>query len=310
MPGIGLISNPESRANRRDPERRKELATLVGNRGAARETRTLEDLHRAAEDFKAADIDILAINGGDGTIHVTLTAFLTVYGAASFPKVAILRGGTMNTIAEGLGIKGSPEDILFQVLERYHRGEDIQVLERHVLRVDGRYGFIFGNGLIAQFMQAYYDTGRPSPETGAVLMGRTIGSALFGTPFAQRVLKRFHGEIVVDGKVWENRDFLAVAAATVPELGLGFAPFYHCTQKPGHFALIGIFAEPMGLVRELVRVYRAQPIGQDKCITSVARHMTLQSDEEFAYIVDGDLYRAKERLTVETGPLLSIVLPA
>jgi diacylglycerol kinase family enzyme len=309
MPGIGLISNPESRANRRDPARREELAYLLGNRGAARETRTLDDLYRTAEEFKAADIDLLCINGGDGTIHVTLTAFLTVYGSSPLPRVAILRGGTMNTIAEGLGITGTPEDILFRILERYHRGLDLVCVERHVMRVEDRYGFLFGNGLISNFMQAYYDTGRPSPQIGALLVGRTVGSTLFGTPFAQRVLHRFHGQVTVDANVWEQRDFLTIAAATVPQLGLGFTPFSHCTQRPNHFAVIGIFCEPMGLVRELWRVYRGQPMGEDKCVTTVARHMTLESDEEFPYIVDGEVYRSKGRLVIETGPLLAIVHP-
>src|SRR5262245_26600804 len=103
----------------------RELAYLLGSRGSAEATRSIDDLYRAAEEFKAADIDVLGINGGDGTIHVTLTAFLQVYGGAAFPKVALLRGGTLNTVARGLGIFGDSQDLLYDVTDRYRRGVDL-----------------------------------------------------------------------------------------------------------------------------------------------------------------------------------------
>src|SRR5687767_12512499 len=123
----------------------RELGYLLGSRGSAEATRSLDDLYRAAEEFKAAEIDILGINGGDGTIHVTLTAFLQVYGEAPLPRVALLRGGTLNTIANGLGIAGDSQRLLYEVIDRYHQNEEMATREQAILQIGDRYGFIWGN---------------------------------------------------------------------------------------------------------------------------------------------------------------------
>lgn len=309
MSGIGIITNPRSRANRRDPSRVRALAYLVGSRGAAEATGSLDDLYRAAESFKAAGIDVLGINGGDGTIHVTLSAFLDVYGAAPFPLVAILRGGTLNTIARGLGIFGRTERLLYEILDRYHQGEPLRTVERPILRIGDKHGFIFGNGLVANFLDAYYATGRPSPMTGALTLLRGIGSAAVGGKLVRRLFRRFEGQITADGERWARRDFVTVAGATVPEIGLGFAPFYRCDERPGHFALLGIHASPLAVVLDLPRIYRGRAMRRDRCISAVAADVLLEFDEPIRYTIDGDLYTGERELRLRTGPLLRFVLP-
>ena len=258
MPGIGVITNPRSRLNKRHPPKMRQLGYLLGSRGSAEATRTIDDLYRAAEEFKAAGIDILGINGGDGTIHVTLTAFLKVYDGAPLPKVAILRGGTLNTIAAGLGIHGKTDELLYNVIDRYHQGDEFTVVERPILGIGEQYGFIFGNGIIANFLDAYYSTGKPSPWTGAKVLGRAVASALFRTRFTKDLFSRWKGQVTVDGEPWARHDFATLCAATVPEVGLGFKPFYRCFEKPGTFAFLGIHTAALGIVLELLRVHRGR----------------------------------------------------
>jgi diacylglycerol kinase (ATP) len=310
MPGIGVITNPRSRVNKKDPSKMQKLGYLLGSRGSAEATRSLDDLYRAAEEFKQAGIDILGINGGDGTIHVTLSAFLKVYGDAPFPKVAILRGGTLNTIASGIGItRGKPQDLLYTVIDRYHTGEELRVVERNILQVGEAYGFIFGNGLIANFLGAYYATGKPSPMMGAKVLARTIASIIFRTKFAKHLFRRFHGRVVVDGEVWAREDFVTLTAATVPEIGLGFKPFYRCDEKPDHFALVGIHCSPIGVALDLPRIHRGQPMKRHKAISAIPREVTIESDEPFAYTIDGDLYEGATSLVLKTGPKLQLIVP-
>ena len=98
-------------------------------------------------------------------------------------------------------------------------------------------------------------------------------------------------------------------ASTVPEIGLGFKPFYRCNERPGHFAFLGIHTTPMSLIMELRRIYTGRAMRRDKVISSVARAATIESDEEFRYIIDGDPHTAKGSLTLKTGPTLQIIIP-
>jgi diacylglycerol kinase family enzyme len=288
----------------------RQLGYLLGSRGSAEATRSIDDLYRAAEEFKAAGIDILGINGGDGTLHVTLTAFIQVYGSETpLPKIAILRGGTLNTIARGLGIFGKTQDILYGIIDRYHQGEDFKTIERPVMQIGDKYGFLFGNGLIANFLAAYYATGKPSPWMGVKVMLRAIGSAIFRTKFTKHLARRFHGRVTADGQTWAREDFCAITGGTVPEIGVGFAPFYRCFEKEGRFALLGIHCGPIGFALDLPRVYRSKPMRRDKAISEVCTDVKIESDEDFDYMIDGDIYHGARDLVIKTGPKLQIIIP-
>jgi len=307
VPGIGVITNPRSRINKRDPSHMRRLGYLLGSRGAAEATRSLDDLYRVAEEFKRVEIDVLGINGGDGTIHHTLTAFIRTYGDQPLPLIALLRGGTMNTIANSLGIKGNPPKLLFELADRYHNHDAFDVFEHPILSIGDAYGYIFGSGLLYNFLEAYYATGRPSPVMAARLLAKACLSAMIGGRFARRVTRRFHARVIVDGDAWAREDFVTVTAATVEQLGFGFKPFYRVGERPDAFPVLGIHPpSPLAIATELPRVRMGRPIRRDKVIDTLAREVRFEA-EQIEYIVDGDLYTAKGSLRVGLGPKLRMV---
>jgi diacylglycerol kinase family enzyme len=311
MPGIGLITNPRARTNKKDPARMRRLGYLLGSQGLPEATKSLDDLYRVAEEFRLSGIDILGINGGDGTIGCTLTAFLKVYQAAGtpLPLVAILRGGTMNTIANSIGIKGAPGKLLFDVLDRYHNLEPFTYYEREVLQVGDDYGFIFGNGVIHNYLKAYYATGNPNPQVAAQVLLRGIWSSLVGGQFARDLTKRFRAHVSADGRDWAVDDFICVAAAAVEQIGLGFAPFYRTNEQPGTFACLGIHTTAMGFVAELPRIRRARPMRRDKVIDVVAREVLFESREALEYTLDGDTHETGTTLRIGLGPKVRFIVP-
>jgi diacylglycerol kinase (ATP) len=310
MPGIGVVTNPRSKANRRDPAGMHRLAYLLGARGETQATGSLDDLYRAAEQFKAAGIDVLGIHGGDGTLHVTLSAFIQVYGDTPLPAVAILGGGTLNTIMRGLRIRGEPQSILYQVIERYHEGRELPTIERPVMRIGAQHGFIFGTGLIANFLEAYYATGKPSPTTGALLLVRAAASALVRGRFARGLARRLDARVRVDGNAWPWTDYCTVTCGTVPEIGIGFAPYARCMESVQHFAYVGFHCQPNEIVWELPRIYRGQAVAPSKAESGLAREMILEADEPMKYMIDGDLHTHEGGpLTIAAGPVLRIVVP-
>ena len=105
MPGIGVIFNPRSGRNLRDPRAARRLARSLGDHGVIREAGSIDELYRVAEDFRRLEIDVLGISGGDGTNGTTITGFIDVYEGNALPQLAFLRGGTMNTVANSVGVR-------------------------------------------------------------------------------------------------------------------------------------------------------------------------------------------------------------
>jgi diacylglycerol kinase family enzyme len=307
VPGIGLITNPRSRANKRDPSKPRKLGYLIGSHGTAEATKSLDDLYRVCEEFKKERIEVLGISGGDGTMHHTLTAMIKTYGDQPLPLVAILRGGTMNTIANSLGIRGETPKLLFELVDKHRRGQELDVFEREVLQVGDKYGFIFGNGIIYNFLHEYYATGDPSPSTAAKLILSAAASTMVSGPLSQRIYRRFHARVVADGDEWACEDFITVAAAVVEQIGLGFRLFYRCNERPASFAVLGIHTSALGFVTELGRIRAGKSMRRDKVIDAVAREVIFSSDEQLEYIIDGDTYICADSLTLRTGPRLRFV---
>jgi diacylglycerol kinase family enzyme len=307
VPGIGLITNPRSRVNLRDPGRARRLSYLVGSHGNAEATQSIDDLYRVCEEFKKERIDVLGISGGDGTLHHTLTALIRTYAdEVPLPPVAILRGGTMNTIARSFGIVGDAPKLTFELVDRHRRGllDTFPWVERDILQVGDKYGFIFGNGIIYNFLHEYYASGTPSPATAAQLIMRAAGSSMVRGPLARRIYKRFHARVVADGDRWACEDFITVAAAVVEQIGLGFKPFYRVHERPDAFALLGIHTTAVGFVAELPNIMAGKPMRRDKVIDQTATNVLFESDEQLEYIIDGDTYVQDGGLRLQVGPTL------
>ena len=314
MAGIGVVLNPKSRKNLKDPRAARRLASALGDHGVVREARSLDDLHRIAEDFKKLGIDVLGISGGDGTNHVTLTGFIDVYAGSMLPQIAFLRGGTMNTVANSCGVApGKPDSLLSRVLRRYTmRGvRPLENVERHVARIGEHYGFLFGTGTVRGFLAEYYSGGPPDPVIAAKTLLRGVGSTLVGGEMVKRMCAPFRGRVLFDdGTSWEERDYLTTAGGTIDQIGLNFKPFYRYAERPGCFHILGIYASPGRFVRNLPRVLMGKPLGKGAAYDAVVPAATIEArlGERVAYMIDGDLHETGRELRVEIGPKVRIVV--
>jgi diacylglycerol kinase (ATP) len=310
--GIGLIINVRAHANQHVPDRPRHLIRLIGAHDHVATTRSLDDLDGACRQLARDQPEIVAISGGDGTLHQTLTALIRSYGGQALPVIAILRGGAMNIVAESLGIHGDPVELLRALLQLRRRGlapARLETFEHGLLQVGDRYGFMFGAGVIHDFLKAYYATGRPSPLTAARLLLRAAASTLIGGPLSKQLYHPFHARVVADELAWSRERFVALCAATIEQIGLGFRPFYRWRERPDGFAVLGIETTPLGLLRELPRVKAGKPIRRNKVSDAVAREVALTPTDprELGYMIDGDLYTTDRTLTITRGPTLKFV---
>jgi len=319
VPGIGVVLNPRSRRNLRDPRAADRLARRLGDVGVVRQANSIDELYRIAEDFRHADIDVLAISGGDGTNHVTLTGFLDVYAGHTMPQVALLRGGTMNTVANSVGVRhGRPEGLLGRLIRDYAQqlNMPLENVERHVMRIaptDGtkaHYGFLFGTGVVHGFLAEYYAGGDPTPLVAAKVLARGVGSAMIGGQTIRRMAKPFRGSVKLgDGTSWEERDYLAVAAGTIAHIGLNFKPFHRYDELPGRFHLLGIHTTPWSFVKDMPRIHRGEPMRPGKTFDAILKRAVVRSaDGHMRYMIDGDLHEASGDVEVTIGPKVKLVV--
>ena len=226
MPGIGIISNPHSKLNRKNPQRHEYLTYIAGEEGHVAVTQTLEDLAKVASDFKEHGIKILAINGGDGTISQTLTAFIKAYDGAPLPKIAILRGGTINVLAENLGIKGSPEQVLYRLIERHSINNLTVTRKISTICIEGQYGFSFGNGTTAGFLELFYKKIKLGP-LGSILYwaSKSFYLKFLAPNYTKRPSKAIETSAEVDDRTVEKHPAIATFIASIPRMPLGFNLF-------------------------------------------------------------------------------------
>jgi len=341
MPGIGVIYNPRSGRNLRDPKAARRLSVALGDHGVVREAGSIDELYRVAEDFRSLDIDVLGISGGDGTNGVTITGFLDVYQSAALPQIAFLRGGTMNTAANSVGVRrGVPKDLLDRLVQAYVERASIplQNVERHVLKLRGdcagtrsqrsaadaapasmrspplaeKHGFVFGTGVVCGYLAEYYagGKGKPDPVVAAKTLLRGIGSAIVGGEMIRRMAEPFRGTVELDdGTVWEERDYLSVAGGTIDQIGLNFRPFHRYGEQPGRFHVLGIHTSPMGFVTQLPRIWRAAPMQPGHTFEATTTSVVIRSPSSpIRYMVDGDLHECDGPLHVSIGPRVRIVV--
>src|SRR5581483_4787054 len=308
---IAVFVNPRSRANRRNPRIAAELQSILGETGRVFATRSLDELAEVAADLQREPPAVIAVHGGDGTLHQVLTALLRAWGERPLPPLAALCGGTMNVVASSLGIRDRPDSFVRHLAESARTGQALETLQRRCIRVGDRHGFIFGNGLMANFLTEYYAPGTYGPGRALWLMMRVLASAVVLGPFVRRVFDRFRGKVTIDGQALPWADFVSIGAATVSQVGLGFKLIHRADEDPERFGVVAIHAGPLSLVRDLVPVRAGRGLAASHAFSAVASSMHIApSDGAMAYTIDGDLYRIEGPLTISAGPHLQLVKPA
>ncbi|MBW2462810.1 MAG: diacylglycerol kinase [Deltaproteobacteria bacterium] len=320
--GIGVIVNPLSRKHREAPALGGRLREVLNGAGVVAEAGTPESLEAAARDFQREGIDVLAVSGGDGTASFVLTAFERAYRDEPLPKVALLRGGTMNTVANGLGVpRGTPEKLLSRLVQRHSRGEGLDSSARVTLRVqapspngspgESRLGFLFGIGLGYGFLEEYYRRGdpHPTPADAAKTLARLSASIVTRGQTAKRVAAKVPVSIVADGRPWTTREYMTVLAGTVPEVGLGFRPFFRMEDGVDAFHLVGVHGPAPKVVARLPNVRAGKPLGEDCAEEALLERATLSCPKGgvVRYFLDGDLFQTDGDLQVEVGPRIRFV---
>ena len=285
------------------------MERIVGNLGLVRATESLDAIADVMREFRERGVDILAVCGGDGSDHCTLTAVDQVYGGAPWPLLLPLRAGTINYVADDIGgVRGSPEQMLQRVVSAHKRGHPHVTTERDVLRVNGQeLGFVLSFGTAVNFLRVYYAHETQGPVWAARLLGRAMVSAALGTHLARSIFQAVEADIVCDDEVLPFRQFTFFFAGTVRHVALGFQPTYMGDRKRGFCHVLGGPIAARRLVRYAVRVHRGFPTNDPLLYDNLCRRFTIRFARPSHYMLDGDVLGPTDRLDVDVYRRLTFV---
>jgi len=266
MVRIGVLNNLRSG---RGMSRVQQILALLESHGDVLhlETDSAALVPEALADFEKEGVDLLVVNGGDGTLQRILSELLgRDDGSAWLPGVAPIRGGRTNMSAIDLGSHRHPARGLSALIDAARNGRLAErEVSRPVLRVDlgsedgVQYGVFFGAGMLHRAVQLthnHFPEGRAQGLFGAgivtaVLLGRAAFGRTGGVLHAEKM------QVSVDGELAESRELRLVMATSADRLFLGLRPFWG--RGAGGVRLTTLSADVQGLKRAALGVLRGRP---------------------------------------------------
>src|SRR5262249_11851472 len=132
MSRIGVISNLRSQRNR--DEIASVRAVLGRHPGVLhREIDDIETIPAILAELADRDLDLLVVNGGDGTVQAISSALINLRPFRAPPRLAPLQGGMTNLIAIRLGWRGKPATALERLVRRAAAGTRLPGRKQAVL---------------------------------------------------------------------------------------------------------------------------------------------------------------------------------
>jgi hypothetical protein len=240
-----------------------------------------------------------------------VTALARVFGEHHLPRVALVPGGTVATVARNWGTAGDP----LEVLERLLRERDRLVFTpRPTLRVEGttdgatesRIGFMFGTGLVASFFDVYYARGARGYAGAASIVARIFVESFFDGPLARRVLEPLPLTIEVDKRRLGPDRWSLVCAAVVRDLGIHMLVNYRAGEDPlrPHLVASALSSRQLGPRAPLVLAGKSIG-GRDHFDDLVGEFVVRFPDGPGPYVLDGDVLRASS-VRVSAGPVIHV----
>jgi len=315
-----VIVNTTARLYAARPRLVERLHRAAGSSARVHETATLAALDAAAGRIAAAGSDLVVLSGGDGTFMAGVTALARAFGEARLPRLALLPGGTVATVARNWGFVGDPVDLLTRLLQT---GENLRFTPRPTLRVTGwsgglltsdddddeRLGFIFGTGLVASFFDVYYARGARGYAGAARIVARIFAESFWGGALARRVLAPLPCTLEVDGRPLAPQAWSLICAAVVRDLGLHMRVTYRAGEDPGRPHLVASPLPSRQLGPRAPRVLAGRTIGGEGHFDDLVREFVVRfPGGSGPYVLDGDILHAGA-VRVGAGPVLEVAAP-
>lgn len=258
---VGVLTN--LRAGRKNTRLQRVLSFLKSYPDIPHvETEEYKQVREALSLLLEKEVDILVVNGGDGTLQQVLTALLGDRSFSTLPAVAPLCGGRTNMNALVIGSHRNPVTALSTLLTvvRNNALTD-RLVAQPVLRVDlgaersMQYGMCFGAGMLHRAIELKHQIlprrrfqGLPG---AAAFLGVMLARAIFGS--ANGLFTPDYIGLTLEAQSRTPRHYLLVLATSLDRLFFKLRPFWGQEAAPIRFTAITPEARrtPGGVVRAL-----------------------------------------------------------
>lgn len=304
---IGILSNPRSHRNR--AQSYLPSAEGLGFDVMIRSPRKLPDLSRALLDFADAGIEVLIVDGGDGTVRDALTCAYPIFGNA-MPLLAVVPSGKTNALALDLGL---PAD--WTISDAIHAAGKGAVTMRRPVEIvragssdpDLR-GFLFGAGAFVRATGLAQRTHKAGAFNG-LAVGLSLGWGIAQTMFGGRRNPWRAGErmrIGVEGSAPMERDFYMLFGSTLERLPLNVKPFG--ALRDG-LKMLAVDAPPAWMPFTVPALLSgASPAWLEKAGYHRGAPSSFTLSLDGGFVLDGELYAGGD-MTVRPGDPLRFVTP-
>ena len=249
MTRLVIITNFRAGRNKTRPELIRDLTRAAG--GDYREVEDLPSIRQVTREIAEEGVDILGINGGDGTIHAALTELMHIGGG--LPELAIIPGGTTNMTANDFNDNAPLEVTLRRLAEEAQAPPEMR---RHVSRamlrasavgIEAQYGFFLGAGAILDGMEHFRDKVGSIGLRGELAAGISVIYGLAGLIRGDSAWTRSHDTTFsIEGGATHAGQVLVIAT-TLERMLLGLRPWWGAGTGPIH--LTGLRRSPQGVFR-------------------------------------------------------------
>ena len=295
-PRIGVLINPYSGGNKNGLAAIRETIAQYP-RASQCDVRKPPDVLAALAEFARRGVELVVVNGGDGTVQAVLTALFHYQPFETLPLLAVLQSGTTSMTARDVGFSGSPIRALEKIFRWADTGMgDPLILQRPVMQVqapghDARYGMFFGTAGIYQGIQYFHRNVNTKGLKGELGPGITITRFLWAASFRRRdFISSVPNTVAVDDKQPQQLDFMELLISTLERLFLGLYPYWGDERAALHYTALR--TRPRHLMQTLPFILRGRKshhaIAENGYFSQNASKIRLNFDSGFT--LDGQLY--------------------
>jgi hypothetical protein len=192
-------------------------------------------------------------------------------------------------------------------MESYSTGEPLPTTPLSTIRIGDVYGFLFGTGVAADFLEAYYQ--RKSGPFGAFLWCLAVWlSGWFQGALYQKVIKQKNLTLASDGLMSLTQSTICLLCSTVKKMPLGYPLFYKLKNRRRKIHCVSFTITPRQAIWKFpIIMIQGKNASKDAKFELLTDQLSLSSVGAIGYTLDGELYQAQGPLELHLGPEVEFV---